>query len=203
MSAAAYAMRGSVSRSLSRQHPTLGGGGGGGLSPEPRGSTGAPSTPPTARCFASSVATTDDDDGEDVVYVRINDRDAADEARLIEELVEGGEFIRQCGGFWSRTGGPRAEGPQQVFRSTTAAAASTGDLDPLPHQQQHQPSWSAEGGREGGGDSGDIGDCDMVGDEFSDLEDDSDAYADSLEDDELEWIEEQLRAKENPADFFF
>lgn len=40
-------------------------------------------------------------------------------------------------------------------------------------------------------------------DDFADWEDDSDAYTESLDEDQIQWIEEQLRARSNPDDFFF
>ena len=39
--------------------------------------------------------------------------------------------------------------------------------------------------------------------DFADWEDDSDAYTESLDEDQIQWIEEQLRARSNPDDFFF
>jgi hypothetical protein len=39
--------------------------------------------------------------------------------------------------------------------------------------------------------------------DFSDWEDDSAAYEDSLDSEQLEWLEEQLQARDNPENFFF
>lgn len=134
------------------------------------------------------------DEDDDYVIMRFRDDEALDEDEMIRRLAEGA--------FWSIEG-PAAEGLHHIR-----------ELWEAPQRPRRRRIVNGIVAEEGAEDDMN-GDDDQWGqeydgaeedeeDDFSDWEDDSRAYEDSEEEEEqLRWMEEQVRARDNPDDFFF
>ncbi|RNE97068.1 hypothetical protein TraAM80_09517 [Trypanosoma rangeli] len=144
---------------------------------------------------SSSVAYHDDDDDDDddaVCMEQLPHLLTLDAAATLQTSLDAGHY---AGGFWDLEG-PSAATRRFLHRgaSSTASLAlttqSSGGSPTGPLRNGATRRWS------GGSGFNNDGDDDL-------WEMNSSAYADSLDDAQVEWIEQQLRAKENPDDFFF
>ncbi|KEG06900.1 hypothetical protein DQ04_11711000 [Trypanosoma grayi] len=130
----------------------------------------------------------DDDDEEDAVYMRQQQQPHMFDVATV--LPTNLDVYHCAGGYWDLEG-PRAATRRFLRRSTPSIASFT---------------LTANGGSSsarvvGNGAATDAG---IDSDDDDDLwEMNSSAYADSLDEAQVEWIEQQLHAKENPEGFFF
>ncbi|RNF20267.1 uncharacterized protein Tco025E_03839 [Trypanosoma conorhini] len=132
----------------------------------------------------------DDDDDDDAVCVeQLQHLPTPDAAATLQTDLDANHY---AGGFWD------LEGPSAATRRFLhRVASSTASLALTTRSGRGSPAGPRERGAAGRR-SG------FNADSSDDLwEMNSSAYADSLDDAQVEWIEQQLRAKENPDDFFF
>ncbi|EKF30323.1 hypothetical protein MOQ_005869 [Trypanosoma cruzi marinkellei] len=140
---------------------------------------------------SSEIDDDDDDDDDAVCMEQLQHLQTFD---ITTTLPKDGDACHYAGGFWDLEG-PSAQTRRFLLRGTS----STASLALTAQSSGGSPACNAENDvvRDYRGGSGfDVEDDDL-------WEMNSSAYADSLDDAQVEWIEQQLQAKENPDDFFF
>ncbi|EAN89879.1 hypothetical protein C3747_124g84 [Trypanosoma cruzi] len=140
---------------------------------------------------SSDVDDDDDDDDDAVCMEQLQHLQTFDITTTLPKDVD---VCHYAGGFWDLEG-PSAQTRRFLLRGTS----STASLALTTHSSCGSPACNVENDV--------VRDC-RGGNGFNDEDDDlwemnSSAYADSLDDAQVEWIEQQLQAKENPDDFFF
>ncbi|ORC85443.1 uncharacterized protein TM35_000351870 [Trypanosoma theileri] len=149
------------------------------------------------RGSSDSSSGEEDDDDEDVVYMT-QQQQQQQVFELATVLPTNFEVYHCAGGYWDLEG-PRATTRRFLRRRPSSTASIT---------------INAHGAASSTCVPGNGVFTDRAGSAYADDDDDDDydddlwemnssAYADSLDEAQVEWIEEQLRAKENPEGFFF
>ncbi|ESL08278.1 hypothetical protein TRSC58_04021 [Trypanosoma rangeli SC58] len=134
----------------------------------------------------------DDDDDDAVCMEQLPHLLTLDAAAALQTGLDADHY---AGGFWDLEG-PSAATRRFLHRGTSSTASlalttrSSGGSPTGPLRNGAARCWSGANGFNNDGD-----------DDLWEMN--SSAYADSLDDAQVEWIEQQLRAKENPDDFFF
>ncbi|KAH9601775.1 hypothetical protein LSM04_007543 [Trypanosoma melophagium] len=135
----------------------------------------------------------EDDDDEDVVYMTQQQQQQVFELATV--LPTNFEVYHCAGGYWDLEG-PRATTRRFIRQRTSSTASITVNAHSTA-SSACIPGNSVFTDRGGSV----YADDDDYDDDLWEMN--SSAYADSLDEAQVEWIEEQLRAKENPDGFFF